>query len=281
MQSLIISYFGGMYGEFMSSLIEKGSDKFVSSIPVSTTLENRFLYPNYLAPIDFECKTFPRFKEWPITESQVNKLHEIYGDKWICIPTHWHGNELSQCKLPGKGISMHTTIPNVLKMAYSLFWIKSHVNATDAWRQRALELNELANSNHPYADKFAEMQIEGNFHNWKFLSYKFNFLKDGELDLYYYMQQHFKFYKKGNFFQCAATPDWFRFDVGNAIHGDRTNLSALEDYLEITVDRNMVAEYADKNLVVLSDHLGLTLDDMSSDSWFDTLYDYCKLQMKI
>ena len=60
-----------MFGEFTASIIEEGSDKFISTNLVYTTKENRFLYPNYLAPINFDYKTFPRYTEWPINNNKL------------------------------------------------------------------------------------------------------------------------------------------------------------------------------------------------------------------
>jgi hypothetical protein len=279
MQSLIISYPSGMFGEFTASLIEEGSDKFISNGTVKTTTENRFLYPNYLAPINFEGKTFPKHTPWPITDTQVDHLKSIYNDKWICIPTHWYSDDIGQCKLPCQGIVMYSTTPSIIKLSYSLFWIKSHVFANSAWPNRMQELQLMIDSNHQYAKELSELQVEGNYRNWKFLAYKFNFLKNGKLDLYHYISRHYHFYKKDIFTLCSASPSWFKFDIGNAIHGDRTNLSLLEDYLNISINRQRVVEYSEKNLAVLKDKLGFSLDDLSSDIWLDTLYDYCKLEI--
>jgi hypothetical protein len=280
MQSLIISYLGGMFGEFTASVIEEGSTKFTSNSIVETTKENRFLYPNYLSPIGFDCKTFPKNISWPINNQQVDQLHTIYGDKWICLPTHWYSDRIEQTNLPSCGLAMFSTNLSIIKLAYSLFWIKSHIFANSPWESRAKELQLMIDNNHPYAKDLCDLQIEGNYRNWKFLSYKYDFLKDGKPDLYYYMDSSFNFYKRNNFHLCAASTDWFRFDIGNAIHGNQKNIPLLEEHLGVVLNRQRISEYATKNLTIIKDKLGFTLDDLSSDKWLGTLYDYCKSEMQ-
>jgi hypothetical protein len=274
MQALIISYLGGMFGEFTASIIEAGSDKFISNNVVEITKENRFLYPNYLAPINVDCKTFPRYTEWPINNQQIDQLHSVYGNKWICLPTHWYSNQIQQSNLPCQGIAMFSANLSIIKLAYSLLWIKSHVSAN-----RREELQLMVDTGHKYARELSELMLEGNYQNWKFLAYKHDLLKDGKTDLRYYMDRHFNFYKKHNFLSLKST-DWFRFDIGNAIHGNRQNLPLLEEHLGIVLNREKISEYADKNLEIIKDKLGFTLTDLSSPNWLDVLHEYCRSEMQ-
>jgi len=280
MQALIISYLGGMFGEFTASIIEDGSDKFISTNLVETTKENRFLYPNYLAPINFDYKTFPRYTEWPINNQQVDQLHNVYGNKWICLPTHWYSNQIQQSNLPCQGIVMFSADLSIIKLAYSLFWIKSHVFANSPWTSRGEELQSMIDSGHKYARELSELKLEGNYQNWKFLAYRHDLLKDGELDLRYYINQHFNFYKRHNFLSYVKSNDWFKFDIGNAIHGDQQNLPLLEQHLGIVLNKERISEYANKNLEIIKDKLGFTLADLSSPNWLDVLYEYSRLEMQ-
>ena len=269
-----------MFGEFTASIIEKGSDKFMSSRLVETTKENRFLYPNYLSPINFDYKTFPRYTEWPINNQQVDQLHNLYGDKWICLPTHWYSKQVQQTNLPCQGILMFSSNLSIIKLAYSLFWIKSHVFANSPWLTRREELQSMIDTGHKYANELSELISEGNYQNWKFLAYRHDLLKDGKLDLHYYINQHFNFYKKHNFLSYAMSSDWFKFDIGNAIHGDQQNLPLLEEHLGIVLNKERISEYADKNLEIIKDKLGFTLNDLSSPNWLDVLYEYCRSEMQ-
>jgi len=280
MQALLLSYLSGMFGEFTASVIEEGSDKFISTSLVKTTKENRFLYPNYLAPIGFDCKTFPIHKEWPINNQQVNHLQNLYGDKWICLPTHWYSNQLQQTNLPCHGIVLFSSNLSIIKLAYSLFWIKSHVFANSLWPSRKEELQSIIDTGHKYTRELSELRLGGNYQNWKFLAYKHDLLKDGKLDLRYYMYQHFNFYKRHNFLRLKSS-DWFKFDIGNAIHGDQKNLPLLEEHLEIVLNKEKISEYANKNLEIIKDKLGFTLTDFALETWLDVLYEYCVSEMDI
>ena len=269
-----------MFGEFTASVIEEGSDKFISSKSIETTKENRFLYPNYLAPINFNCKTFPRYTEWPINNQQVDRLQNVYGNKWICLPTHWYSNQIQQSNLPCQGIAMFSANLSIIKLAYSLFWIKSHVFANSPWPSRRAELQLMIDTGHTYARELSELMLEGNYQNWKFLAYRHDLLKDGELDLRYYINQYFNFYKRHNFVSYSASVDWFKFDIGNAIHGNQQNLPLLEQHLGIVLNKERISEYADKNLEIIKDKLRFTLADLSSPNWLDVLHEYCRSEMQ-
>jgi hypothetical protein len=277
MKALVISYLGGMFGEFTASLIEQGSDTFISDKHTEITNHNRFLYPNYLSPINFECKTFPKHNSWTISADQVSSLHKLYGEKIICLPTHWYSKDINQTNLPCTGIVLYASSLLIVKLAYSLFWIKSHRTANTLWPSRMQEIKSMIDSNHPYSKELSMLQVEDNYQNWKFLSYKYNFLNDGQLDLHYYITQHFNSYKKDNFLMCAASPDWFKFDIGTAIHGNGKNISLIEQHLDISIDRQRVSEYSEKNLDIIKGILGLTVDNFYSEKWLDNLYEYCKL----
>jgi hypothetical protein len=280
MKVLILSYNPGMFGEFIATKIVESNTKFASNKETKTTPENRFLYPNYLFPINIDCKNLPAESKWLISEKDISILNSHYSDKTICLPTHWYSNNIEQSNLPSHGIAMFSTNLSIIKLAYSLFWIKSHVFANNPWELRAKELQSMIDNNHPYAKDLRNLQTEGNYRNWKFLSYKYGFLKDGQTDLYHYMCSSFTFYKRNNLQLCTASADWFRFDIGNAIHSNQKNISLLEEHLGIALNRQQISEYATKNLTIIKDKLGFTLDDLSSDGWLDTLYDYCKSEMQ-
>lgn len=268
-----------MFGEFTASLIEQSSSKFVSSSIVCTTEKNRFLYPNYLSPINFDCKTHPENTDWNISQQDLNYLNTLYQDKWICLPTHWYSKNIAQTNIPCQGIAMFSNSPAVTRLAYSLFWIKSHIHATTAWPSRAKQLQSMINANHPYSAELIKLQDAEQYRNWKFLAYKFNMLKDGKLDLLHYMYQYFFAYHRHNRMLCTSSSHWFKFDVGNAYHGSGTNLSLLEDQFDLVLDRQQISVYSEKNLEVLKEKLGFTIDTISSQTWLNTLSEFCVEEM--
>jgi hypothetical protein len=270
---------GGMFGEFTASLIDQGSTKFVSDNIVAHTKENRFLYPNYLAPINFHCKTYPRDAEWNITEQDINYLNELYQNKWICLPTHWYSKDIRKTNLPSQGIAMFSTDPVTIRLSYSLFWIKSHAHATTAWPDRMDELQSLIDNNHPHSQELIKLQEVDGYQNWKYLAYKFNILKEGKADLRHYIYQHFAAYEKHNITLLTASSDWFRFDIGQALHGDMSNIPMLENYLDVSLNRLRLRAYSCRNLDILKNYLGLTLNDLSSKDWIDVLYNWVEQEI--
>lgn len=258
-----------MFGEFMASQIVFANDRYISSNTTISTKENRYLYPNYLSAIDFDCKTFPNHKAWPITQHNLEVLKNIYQDKLVVLPTHWDNPDLSLTKLPCKGVKFICNDINILKLAYILFWIKSHSKADNIWSQRQQEIEELINLNHPNSTEFQNM-LNFEFHNWKFLAYKNNFLKDGKLDLRFYMERHWDAYFKANLKRPVSSRIYF--DIGQALHGDMSNVPMLENYLDVSLNRLRLQAYRCRNLDILKNYLGLTLNDLSSKDWIDVLH---------
>jgi hypothetical protein len=271
----------GMFGEQAASLIEKSNEKFASSNYSETTNDGIFVYPDYLAPINFDHTNISMHQGWSIDEEKINHLHTIYGDKQVCLPTQWYSSDISQSNVPSKGIALFTVSPLIVKISYTLFWIKTHMYEKHLWEKNKIDMQHLIDLDHPYSKEFIELQSPNKFQNWKYLAYKLkNLDANGNPDLRRYMSREFNSYKKGNITLFSASSDWFRFDIGNAIHGDQTNLPLLEEYLGIDIDRQKINEYAEKNLELINNVTGITVSDLQQEFWFDKLYDACKSSLE-
>lgn len=270
MKPIILSYQPGMFGEFFASLIHAGSEKFCPVPDLTTTESNRVLFPNYLAAIDLDVKTFPSNNEWPITDNQISKLQSTYRDQSFCVPTHWFNN-LSMTNLPCQGIRLYSSDPEHVDRAYCLSWIKSNLTDTKAWPARQKEIEDLISAGHLYSQQLSNLLSADQYENWKFLAYKLGILINGRADLEHYIRTRYKWYKT---WSNTRYDGWFYFDIGQLICGDRLNQSVIEQHLDITIDHNKIINYNNQNLAVLEKEIGV------SDNWISLLISRCKQRIK-
>lgn len=273
MKFIIISYASGLHGEFTADLISRSSDKFLTTEPTHVTDTNRYFFPNYLSPIGFNPKTC-EYKTWNISAEEVQTLEKIYKGKEICIPTHWNGTDVSLSNLPAIGIRFYSESEYITNLAYAFAWIKSHMHS-DIWDSRRIELENLVNSDHIHAKEFKDILEAPVYHNWKYLAYRFQMLKNGNADLEFFIKARYTEYLKWSK-KSYHPPGWFLFDIGNAIHGDQTNITEIEQFLDIKLDRAEINSYRDRDLELIKNTLGIGIDDFSNPGWIDHLVDYVK-----
>jgi hypothetical protein len=270
MKPIIVSYQPGMFGEFFVSLVHASGKDFYHVPDLATTESNRVLFPNYLAAIDLDVKTFPSNKEWPVTIEQVAKLESTYGDQSFCVPTHWFNN-ISMTNLPCKGVRLHSSDLEHIDRAYCLSWIKSNISDLQAWPARRKEIEDLISSGHQYSHQLTELLDADRYENWKFLAYKLGILINGQADLEHYIRTRYKWYKT---WSTTKYDGWFYFDIGQLICGNRLNQSIIEQHLSISIDQDAILSYNNKNLAVLEKEIGV------SNDWISLLIEQCKRRLK-
>jgi hypothetical protein len=275
MNAVIISYIPGMFGEFFSSLLESSDSRFFSNRPISVNDNNRYIYPNYLLPINLDIKNHERsFDTWPITKDHLKTLETVYGDKWICLPTHWIHQHPNYTMLPGIGIRLYCDSIVDNNLSYCMWWLKSHIYANKLWPSRRKEIENMIDNDHRYKDQLNKLLDSNNFHNWIFLSYKRNILNDQNLDL--------RFYIKSTYYQLLDSKmyhppfeNWIPIDIGKLVNtGDTGNIENKLG-LQHSLDKQKIESYKEKNLLLLKEKLNLTYNDLSNEKWLDVLSDYC------
>jgi hypothetical protein len=282
MKAVVISYNPGMFGEFFSSLLSESDSRFFNTDSIVTTKENRFIYPNYLSPVNLDIKNIRSdLTKITITEENRSTLHALYGDKWICVPTHWSNIDIDQIDLPCIGIRLYCKNTIDFNLSYCMWWLKSHLYASHLWPSRESDIKELILSGHKFKKEFLEMLTLGNFYNWKFNSYRDNLLKNETLDLKFYM---FLKYHQMRFLcpHFSRFQKWITLDIGELIHRyenyDRKIESALN--LENSLNLNKINSYREKNLSLLKELLNLNYEDLVGDQWLICLYHYCHNYLK-
>lgn len=276
MNTPIISYLPGMSGDFLAWQIHKDSKFFpIDHIDITTT--NRFIFPNMLEVLGGDAKMHPTEKMWPVKPENIEILRNSYNNKNICFPTHWH-NKLDYCLTPEfltMGIRLYCQSRSILKLCYFMWWIKSHVDANDPWDNRILEIEKMIRSGG--SNSVEANKLPNSFHNWKFLALKNNLLRNGELCFTTYVKDYFeKVYSRYN--TKSVYSGYTNFAVDNVIYTG-TELQSLADHVNVEINKDSVAEYAERNLNLIESELGLRFDsaDYNNDEvFFDKLTFYLK-----
>lgn len=279
MKAVVVSYQGGMFGEFFTDLLQSSDPKFYSCNNNFIDNRNKYSVPNYLDPINLAIKNMPFRKEWSITENDIKILNEVYGDRWICLHTHWL-NKLEKTNIPNCiGIRLYCDFIPDINLSYCMWWLKSALYANNLWSEKRKEIEEAIKFGHKFKKEVEELLIPGNFHNWKFIAYNSNvLLKNDKLDL-----RHFIRYKHAMISEWPIPPSsklsgWIPLNIGQLIHRyDKYDKKIERELsLENPLDINKINSYREKNLILLKNTLGLDYEDLFSIRWLDILIDYCQ-----
>lgn len=280
MKATLISYMPGMSGDFISFLVHQDPKFYPISqesdyYTIRLTRHNMWRFPNLLEPIGLEAKIYP-YKQWRVTAESLKVLNDVYGDRQILLPSHWY-SDISP-KLTGglfnQGIRLFVKDPRVLKICYALWWIKSHTIANDIWPHRREEIQAMIDGDHPLKNLLESMLA--SYHNWKFLSIKYNLLDNGQFNIHSYIRRYFReVYAPKN--HANIQENYLTLCLDNVIYGDMSELKRLEQYLEVTVDRTSVEQYTDTNYKLLENYLGFSVNSSkfdSDDTYFNAIIDY-------
>jgi hypothetical protein len=264
-----------MFGEFISDMIQNSGTNFYNKLTsTKSSHNNRVLYPNYLSPIDKDMKIHTD-EDFTLADYELKILEDTYSNSNVCVPTHWFYS-LKNTNLPCEGIRLYSNNVKYINLAYCMAWIKSHVNS-GMKEHRKKELDMFVQSGHKYAELIKSELSKGNFKNWKYLAIKYNMLKDGNLDMDYYFRQRAIQNIRTTVNQQHRLPEWNYIDAGEMIHGNMSNVRDLEILIQGNLDKDYIAAYAQKNIELLKNTTGLTIDDLNGFKWIDSLIDYCKL----
>lgn len=272
-----------MSGDFISFMVHRDSKFYpitenLITNNVKITEHNMWRFPNLLLPIGLEAKIYPNNKVWSVTGESLKFLKQLYQDKNILLPSHWYSNITPEITngLFDRGIRLYVKERKILKICYAMWWIKSHTIANEIWPHRREEIEDMFKNNHPRKELLHS--ILDSYHNWKFMSIRFNLLKDGQLDMHTYIRRYFReVYSGAN--HARIKENYLVLDVDNLIYGNRSNLSVVEDYFDVSIDRSEVEKYAEENFDVIEKYLGFPVDsdEFNNDEiYFDAIINYAK-----
>jgi hypothetical protein len=283
MKATLLSYLPGMNGDFLAFMIHQDpkfytiTDNLISE-GIKISKYNKWNFPNLLEPIGLEAKIYPNNRSWIVDNNSLKVLEKIYGDKQIILPSHWYNmiSVNSTNNLFGQGIRLFVKERYILKICYALWWIKSHVIANDIWPHRQEEINEMILDNHKRRDLLLE--ILNSYHNWKFLSIKYDLLDEGKLDLYTYVRRYFyEVYVKSN--QTRYRLNYRLLDIDNLFYTDTSNIKILENYFDIDIDKSLIEIYNRNNFNIIENYLGIKINSPEFENdkiYFDSIFEYAK-----
>jgi hypothetical protein len=283
MKATLLSYLPGTGGDFLAFMIHQ--DPKFYTIPDDSIIEgvkitkyNKWNFPNLLEPIHIEAKIYPNNRSWKVDENSINALKNIYKNKQIILPSHWYNiiNSNSTNNLFNRGIRLFVKEKSILKVCYALWWIKSHVIANYIWPHRQEEIDEMILDNCKHRDILLE--ILNSYHNWKFLSIKYDLLDEGKLDLYTYVRRYFyEVYVKSNHTRYRL--NYRLIDVDNLFYTDTSNIKILENYFDIDIDKSLIEIYNNNNFNIIENYLGIKINSPEFENdkiYFDSIFEYAK-----
>lgn len=272
MKFVIVSYESGMFGEFFCTLLEKNKN-FIQTNKITSNVDNRYHYPNYLSVIDFDTKHKSR-GHWSISTSDIDKLKKVFDNKSVCIPTHWYSPNVNDCNLPAFGLRLYSNDIFYKNLAYSMWWIKSHIHATVPWPERKRQIENLArNKNYKFHNEMFELLLPKKFHNWKFRAYYLELLNDGKLDLEYYLKKRYEKYCILTNKEYISPINWQLIDVGEIMELKIEQLH-FGSFNTLVLDKLMIENYSSKNLEILENKTKIKKTDLMNNNFLDKLFYY-------
>lgn len=271
-----------MGGDFIAFMVHQNPNYYNiddASIDVKVTEQNMWRFPNLLEPVGLEAKVYPSSRVWAVDADSLNKLNEVYKDNHIMLPSHWY-NRITPDMTNGlfdHGIRLYVRERKLLKVCYALWWLKSHIISNEIWPHRREEIDEMINSNHPKKDLL--LSTLDSYHNWKVIAIKHDLLdSNGQLDLLVYIRRHFnELYSKAN--HTNNKLKYMLLELDDLIYGDYSNLTRLESYLDVKIDREIVDSYCKTNYQVLEQCLGFGVDSAEFDDdekYFNAILNYSR-----
>lgn len=268
-----------MFGEFLATQIVKNNQKFVNEYDSVCTKENRYLFPNYLSPINLDYKNFPSHSPWNINTKNINVLNHTYGRRHICLPTHWVSRDIKLTNIPCYGIRLYSNNVSITNLSFCLFWIKSHIFANRIWEQRKIEIIQMIEHDHQHSSHLIKLVKGDDYQNWKFLAIKYSAMTNGNPDLHKYVRISYSKYLEHNNLYYSLSSNWNTINSANLIYGDMSEVKKIEGIVKSKLDTTIIEEYATNNLKVLKEKLNINLDDLNHTNWISTLFEYCESKL--
>lgn len=258
----MISYHGGMFGDFLCTKISQDQNFYTQS---SNEVEmNRYNFPN-----PFE-KYNLNLHHWilpTITDQQSEKISVDYSEQHLCFPTHWYGNlsDVNLSRLIGVRI---VGDQRLALLTYLLSWIKANrkISLIDNWIH---EFNQIK-IKYPHLSPWIERIVEkGHFYRFEknclskgFSNYKIFIQNDWNLHQKTIINKELHSWKylniSGLFFEYSKFSDEFQ-----------KHLSLSQEIKE-----SDVTEYHRKNLNLIRDEIGIEYFQIKKINWMNVLFRY-------
>ena len=256
MKLYLLSYTPGYSADFLASLIHKDK-KFYQIEDVERSSDNRFLFPNF--PKTFHSKMTDNISKLELKDD-LAYLQETYN-KNLCINVHMFANIQGPYE---KKVKVYASSETSRRISYAMWWYKSHIE-NEVPNAERLEFI-MSNSDVPE-------HLKTNFNKWKYLAW-FKF-KQPNMSLLDYINAMYKLNSEPGSMP-APFSGFDNLDLDKLIYTDNIDTSEINRLFDVTIDKDMLEQYRDKNYRILKD-IGV---DPNSNMFFDQLHKYLLESMK-
>lgn len=258
----LISYYGGMFGDFICSKISEDENFYTQNVVQSDM--NRYNYPN-----PFE-KYGLNLHYWvlPLIDDHIAEKIDIeYSEKNLCFPTHWYG-ELSSINLPRiKGIRLLVD-ERLTLLTYLLSWIKAmrKISTFDIWTKEFDDIIKKYPSLIMLVDKIRE---KGSYHR-----FEKNCLQMGIGNYKEYVIQQWNIHQRVNL--NKKLPNWTYLNMSELFFGDHYFLKEIQQNLSMSevLKKTDIDEYHQKNLSLVEEEFGIDYHHLERSEWIEILCEY-------
>lgn len=269
-----MSFMAGMFGEFLSTNINRyGNNYPIIDISLEEDV-NKYRYNNPLHVIN-KCVSQNSNYGWGNTLSDNEKLLAYYGDKNILIPCHWFNKNVKSLGFPNQ-IAVRIKANDIawMNFAFILVWIKNHLRNTGLNYAKAGVLQNLE-EDFEFRDEIFRLCRENHAMTWWLHAYSKKWLKNGTLDFKSYFIRYYMCNKAYHYRDPINFPDYNFINIDKVFYNTDNELIKFNQIFETNVPQQILLDYHQKNLDLVYTTLGLRLEDLTGDSWYNILYDYC------
>ena len=264
----MISYYGGMFGEFICTQLSK--DQNFYSVEPEVTDSNRYLYGNPFLKYGLNLKLFDSEK----TNIDTASLDNDFSEKNLCFPSHIFQKDMSYLNIPRvKFVRIYSSDRDILLLGYIMGWIKSLVstNNLSEWTQEF----ERYIDNKESVEYYNLIKQRGYFYWFEKLSMKHKVYNIKEFIDYWW-----DCYKKYN---DKRWDQWEYIDVGKLFLDYKNSKDYWKEFFDLDsyLDNNDLQGYYFKNLEIFKEEFNMSFEDFKiKNNWNELLYNWVKLKIK-
>lgn len=268
----MVSYFGGMFGEF--TCIQLSRDKNFYPINLKKVdNNNRYYCDNPLIGHFSNLKPFKFAPDVePLSATTLEIINNQLVEKNLCFPTHFYAEDLDhRLNIPQlKTVRMVTEHQDILILGYCCQWIKSLVDV----RQLESRNNRFIKEFESYVktkegqDLYDQIKLRTTFYWFEKVA-----LKHQHTNLNEFIDYWWKWYQK---FNDKRYQNWDYIDIGNCFKDYENSKDDWKNYFSLAdhLDKNTLDSYYAGNLDLIQREFGITFDKFINSDWLSLLKEW-------
>lgn len=242
-----------MSGDFLAYLIHQNAG--YNPVPESADSNNKYLFPNWCQEVyGWNNKVSDR----GLRHSDNLHLTRHYNCDNLVIPTHRFQKPFST---DFEFIRLYTHDVAIARLCYAMWFIKAHSILAPPWPERLNRIRAIRT-------KKDRNELLTRWHKWKFLAWRERVHTEDGWDARHYIHNYFtRYYYIYNHLNSNHRRGYNYYDVADLLY--KSDVGALEEQLNITIDQKILQAYTERNRSMLDVH-GI---DIHSNNFFNQLAD--------